>query len=202
MIWISIHIQYVHFRFFRFKGFWFCSFNVPANFKRQDLHRLVICKAKLKMNSASWWNAMMWIACLNPVHWCTVPRVIWNGTLALLCRRIFNLRSFDLRPEPWPWVAPLSVSFSSMYCKTDQWLILVRRKLETLVMGTERRALVRSPVQYLNKEQNLRPTPGQAEPTAQHFFENFEHCWKCGYSDSKRNTVDASVPSLYIHLKF
>ncbi len=187
--------------FFRFKRFWFCSFNVPVNIKRQDLHRLAICKAKLKMNSASWWNAMMWIACLNPVHLCTM---IWNGSLALLCRRIFNLRSFDLRPEPWPWVAPLSVLIllSVSQDRSLTLVILVRRKGETLVIGTERRALFRSPVQYLNNEQNLRPTPGQAEPTAQHFFKNFEHCWKRGYSDSKRNTVDASVPSLYIHLVF
>ncbi len=172
MFWISIHIQYVHFRFFRFKRFWFCSYNVPVNFKRLDLQRLAICWEMFKMNPAnSLMNALEWNACLNPVQCCTVPRVIWNGSLALLCRRIFNLRSFDLRPEPWPWVAPLSVSFSSTYRKTDHWLILVRRKLETLVTGTERRAQVSGlvpPVQYLNNGQNLRSTPGQAEPTTQY----------------------------------
>ncbi len=67
-----------------------------------------------------------------------------------------------------------------MYRNTDSWQLIVRGKLPlthwfSLDKGQREELMLALSVHNLNNMshgQNIRPTPGQAEPIAQHFFKN------------------------------
>jgi hypothetical protein len=122
---------------------------------------------------------------------------------------VFILRSFDVSPD---LRLPLySVSFTSMHRITDHWLLLARRKLpltylfsfEIRVIGRERRPHARPTCEYLNNRshgQNLRSTPGKAEPIAQYLFKiRTQDC--CGFGIDRQTLWPIGWISSTTHLR-